>query len=256
MAKLQIHQFPCLSDNYGVLIHDADANVTATIDTPDVPPIEAALRETGWTLTHILNTHHHGDHTGGNQALKAKTGCTVVGPRPEAAKIPGIDVAVGEGDVYDFGGHEARIIETPGHTLGHIAYHFADDGVAFVGDTLFALGCGRVFEGTMGQMWSALQKLMRLPPETVVYCGHEYTAANAEFAVTIEPDNADLLARVEEIKALRADGKPTVPTTIGLELKTNPFLRPASPAVREQLAMEGAGEAEVFAEIRHRKDNF
>jgi len=256
MAKLQIHQFLCRSDNYGVLIHDADAKVTASIDTPDVAPIEAALEETGWTLTHILNTHHHGDHTAGNQALKAKTGCTIVGPKPEAAKIPGLDVAVGEGDVYDFGGHIAQVIETPGHTLGHIAYHFAADGVAFVGDTLFALGCGRVFEGTMAQMWSALQKLMTLPPETVVYCGHEYTAANAAFAVTIEPGNADLLARVEEIKALRAEGKPTVPTTIALELKTNPFLRPASPAVQRELAMEGAGEGEVFAEIRRRKDSF
>ena len=256
MAQLEIHQFPCLSDNYGVLIHDADAHVTAAIDTPEVAPIEAALQETGWTLTHILNTHHHGDHTGGNQALKAKTGCTIVGPKPEAAKIPGLDIAVGEGETYDFGGHLANIIETPGHTLGHIAYHFPDDGVAFVGDTLFALGCGRVFEGTMAQMWSGLQKLMDLPPETVVYCGHEYTTANAAFAVTIEPDNPELLARAKEIEALRAEDKPTVPTTIELELRTNPFLRPDSAGIQRQLAMEGAAPGDIFAEIRRRKDSF
>lgn len=256
MAKLEIHQFPCLNDNYGVLVHDADAGVTATIDTPEVAPIEAALAQKGWSLTHILNTHHHGDHTGGNSELKSKTGCTIVGPKPEAAKIPDIDIALGEGDTYDFGGHLAHIIETPGHTLGHIAYHFADDGVAFVGDTLFALGCGRVFEGTMDQMWSALRKLMDLPPETTVYCGHEYTLANAAFAVTIEPGNAELTARVKEIEALRADGNPTVPTTIGVELRTNPFLRPASENVRATLGMEDADDAAVFAEIRKRKDNF
>ncbi len=256
MAQLEIHQFPCLSDNYGVLIHDADAGVTASIDTPEVAPIEAALAEKGWTLTHILNTHHHGDHTGGNTELKGKTGCTIVGPKPEAAKIPGLDVAVGEGETYDFGGHVAQIIETPGHTLGHIAYHFADDRVVFAGDTLFALGCGRVFEGSMAQMWSGLQKLMALPPETTVYCGHEYTTANAAFAVTIEPDNRDLLDRVREIEALRADGKPTVPTTIDRELRTNPFLRPAIANVQRHLDMVGADPGDVFAEIRTRKDNF
>lgn len=256
MAKLEIHQFPCLNDNYGVLIHDADKNVTATIDTPEVAPIEAALAEKGWTLTHILNTHHHGDHTGGNAELKAKTGCTITGPKPEAAKIPGLDTAVGEGDTYDFGGHVAQIIETPGHTLGHIAYYFAEDGVAFVGDTLFALGCGRVFEGTMDQMWSGLQKLMTLPVETTVYCGHEYTLANAAFAITIEPDNQELVERVKQIEALRADSKPTVPTTLDVELRTNPFLRPASPGVQKQLGMVGADPAAVFAEVRRRKDNF
>lgn len=256
MAKLEVHQFPCLSDNYGVLIHDAENNVTATIDTPEVAPIEAALQEKGWTLTHILNTHHHGDHTGGNTELKSKYSCQVVGPKPESSKIPGIDLAVGEGDSYDFGSHTARIIETPGHTLGHIAYHFADDGLAFVGDTLFTLGCGRVFEGTMAQMWSAMEKLAALPEETVIYCGHEYTQANAAFAVTIEPGNAELQARVKEIDALRAEGKPTVPTTIAAELRTNPFLRPSSPGVQAELGMEGADLGDIFAEIRRRKDNF
>jgi hydroxyacylglutathione hydrolase len=256
MSKLEIHQFPCLSDNYGVLIHDSDTGVTATIDTPEAAPIIQALADTGWSLTHILNTHHHFDHTAGNEELKQKTGCTIVGPRPEAAKIPGIDVAVGEGDTYDFGGHVADIIETPGHTLGHIAYHFAGDQVAFVGDTLFALGCGRVFEGTFEQMWSSMQKLMALPPQTVIYCGHEYTKANAAFAVTIEPDNAELMARAKLIDEQRARGEPTVPTTLDVELRTNPFLRAASPGVQKHLGMENADIGAVFAEVRRRKDNF
>jgi len=256
MPRLDIHQFPCLSDNYGVLIHDPENNLTASIDTPEAAAIEAALDARGWSLTHILNTHHHGDHTGGNKELKAKTGCTIVGPRGEADKIPGIDIAVGDGDSYAFGAHEAAIIETPGHTLGQIAYHFADDGIAFVGDTLFALGCGRVFEGTHDQMWSSLQKLMALPPETVIYCGHEYTAANAEFALTIEPGNQALAERSREIAEKRARGEPTVPTTLALELETNPFLRTDSAEIRERLNLEGAGNGEVFSEVRTRKDNF
>ncbi len=255
MSVLEIHQFPCLSDNYGVLIHDAEQNLTASIDTPEVGPIERALSEKGWTLTHILNTHHHGDHTDGNVELKRKTGCTIVGPRPEASKIPGIDIEVGDGEVYEFGGHAAQVIETPGHTLGHIAYYFAQDEVVFVGDTLFALGCGRVFEGTYEQMWDSLQKLMALPPETTVYCGHEYTQANANFALTIEPDNADLVARASDIADKRSRGEPTVPTTLELELRTNPFLRAASPGVQKELRMDQAMLGEVFAEVRRRKDN-
>ncbi|MGI9412780.1 MAG: hydroxyacylglutathione hydrolase, partial [Hyphomicrobiales bacterium] len=198
----------------------------------------------------------HFDHTGYNEDLKSKFGCVVVGPRPEAAKIPGLDISVGDGDSYEFGPHTADIIETPGHTLGHIAYHFAADRVAFVGDTLFALGCGRVFEGTMEQMWTSLEKLSALPADTVIYCGHEYTQANARFAVTVEPGNRALADRVREIDALRAEGRPTVPTTIALELETNPFLRPADPGVQKELGMEGAAPADVFAEIRRRKDSF
>ena len=256
MARLQIHQFPCLSDNYGVLIHDGEAGVTAAIDTPEAAAIERALGETGWRLTHILNTHHHHDHTGGNLELKQKTGCTVVGPRGEAAKVPGIDTAVGEGDTVRFGSHDARVIETPGHTLGHIAYHFAADKVAFVGDTLFALGCGRVFEGTHEQMWVSLSKLMALPPDTVIYCGHEYTQANARFAVTVDPANKALERRTAEIAEVRARGEPTVPTTLALELATNPFLRADDPAIRAHLGMTDAAPADVFAEIRRRKDSF
>lgn len=256
MAQLQIHQFPCLSDNYGVLIHDAHADVTASIDAPEAAAVERALAETGWRLTHILNTHHHHDHTGGNLELKQKTGCTIVGPRGEADKVPGIDTAVGEGDAVSFGSSEARVIETPGHTLGHIAYHFAADKVAFVGDTLFALGCGRVFEGTPEQMWSSLSKLMALPADTAIYCGHEYTQSNARFAITVDPGNTALKRRAAEIIELRARGEPTVPTTLSLELATNPFLRADDAGIRTHLGMADATSAEVFAEIRKRKDNF
>lgn len=254
--SLEIHQFPCLSDNYCFLVHEPDANVTAVIDTPEVAAIEAALAEKGWRLTHILNTHHHFDHAGGNLELKEKWGCTIVGPKAEQAKIPGIDLALGDGDHFMLGGAEAVVLDVPGHTLGHIAYHFADDGVAFVGDTLFALGCGRVFEGTAQQMWSSLSKLAALPDETIVYCAHEYTQANARFAVTVEPDNAALLARAEEIDRLRAAGTPTVPTTIGLEKATNPFLRPASDNLQQTIGLAGGDAVSVFAETRRRKDNF
>ena len=256
MAPLEIYQFPCLSDNYGVLIHDPDSGATGSIDTPEAAAVDNALAAKGWTLTHILNTHHHHDHTGGNLELKNKYNCTIVGPSAEGDRIPGIDQAVGHGETYDFAGHEARIIETPGHTLGHIAYHFADDGVAFVGDTLFALGCGRVFEGNAQQMWMSLERLLAMPDDTIVYCGHEYTEANARFSVTVDPSNTELQSRVTEIAALRADGKPTVPTTMAVEKATNPFLRPADPAIRTHLGLVNAENVDVFAEIRRRKDNF
>ncbi|MGI9405702.1 MAG: hydroxyacylglutathione hydrolase [Hyphomicrobiaceae bacterium] len=254
-SALEIHQFPCLSDNYGVLIHDPQADVTASIDAPDADAVETALKEKGWTLTHILTTHHHADHTGGNAALKAAHGCHIVGPRPEQAKIPGIDEPVGEGDTAQFGNHTARVFETPGHTAGHISYWFEDAGVAFVGDTLFALGCGRLFEGSAETMWTSLQKLMKLPEDTVIYCGHEYTLANAEFALTVDPQNAALKDRAEEIRTQRAAGQPTLPTTLGIELATNPFLRAADPGLRRSIGLPDAADWEVFAEVRHRKDN-
>ena len=252
MTSLEFYQFPCLSDNYGVLVHAPDTGATASIDAPEAAAVEAALAETGWSLTHILNTHHHHDHTGGNLILKEKTGCTIVGPQG----IPGLNVAVAEGDTYDFGGHEFSIIETPGHTLDHITYYSSADNVAFAGDTLFALGCGRVFEGTPPQMWQSLQKLMTLPPETVVYCGHEYTQSNARFAVTVDPGNEQLRTRAQEIDAARARGEATVPTTIALELATNPFLRAGDPGVQAAVGMPGGDLAAVFAEVRKRKDNF
>jgi hydroxyacylglutathione hydrolase len=252
--SLKIHQFPCLSDNFGVLIHDPGSGLTASIDAPDAKQVAAALKEKGWQLSHILTTHHHGDHTAGNAPLKDDTGCTIIGPRGEAAKVPGIDKAVGEGDTFMFGPHEVRVLETPGHTAGHITYVIPSAGVAFVGDTLFAIGCGRIIEGNAQMMWQSLKKLMALPKETSVYCGHEYTQANAKFALTIEPENAALQKRAKEVDALRAAGKPTLPTRIGVELETNPFLRPHVPAIRKRLGMESRADWEVFGEIRERKN--
>ena len=253
---LEIYQIPCLQDNYGFLLHDPETGATATIDTPEVAPINQALAAKGWRLTHILNTHHHFDHAGGNEELKAQWNCQVVGAAIDAERIPGIDVALADGDTLTLGSKQARIIEVPGHTSGHIAYYFAADEVAFVGDTLFALGCGRLFEGTPEQMSESLGKIMALPDATTVYCAHEYTEANAAFAVTVEPANPALQKRVKEIQALRAAGKPTVPTSIGLERATNPFVRSDSAELQAVLNLSGADEVAVFAETRRRKDHF
>ncbi len=254
--SLEIFQFPCLSDNYGFLIHDPDSGATGSIDSPDATLINQALEAHGWKLTHILNTHHHFDHTGGNLKLKERWGCMIVGPAADLARIPGIDVAVGEGDTYEFGGVRAQVYDVPGHTRGHIAYYFADEQVAFVGDTLFALGCGRLFEGTPSQMWTSLQKLLALPDQTRIYCAHEYTQANARFALTVDPENEDLARRAREIDDARAQGLPTVPTSIGLERRTNPFLRPGSETLRRTLGMINESDTQVFAEVRARKDRF
>ena len=253
---VEVFQFPCLSDNYGFLVHDTETGKTATVDTPEAEAINAALEQQGWHLDYVFNTHHHFDHAGGNEALKARWGCQIVGAANDASRIPGIDIQVNEGDMVSLGNSSAQVLEVPGHTSGHIAYYFAEDGVAFVGDTLFALGCGRLFEGTPEQMWHSLQKLTSLPAETVVYCAHEYTQANAAFALSVEPDNPDLVARAEEIDRLRAAGQPTVPTTIGQELASNPFVRPDSTHLQQTIGLEGASVVEVFAETRRRKDNF
>jgi len=255
MSELEIYQFPCRADNYGVLIHDATAGVTASIDAPEAQAVKSALETRGWTLTHIFTTHHHGDHVAGNAALKVEFGCKIIGPRAEAANIPGIDQPVSEGDTFQFGSFEVQVLETPGHTAGHISYILPMAKVAFVGDTLFAMGCGRLFEGTPQMMWASLQKLTALPKDTRVYCGHEYTLASAQFALTIEPDNEDLQNRAARVQTLRKDAKPTLPTTIGEELATNPFLRPDAPSIRERLGLANAADWEVFAEIRKRKDN-
>ena len=255
-TELEIHMFPCLSDNYAFLIHDHANGLTASVDTPDPDAIAEALAEKGWILTHILNTHHHWDHAGGNLKLKSRTGCIIVGPRGEAGRIPGIDIQVDEGDTFTFGTHTAHIHATSGHTLGHIVYYFENDHVAFVGDTLFALGCGRLFEGTAEQMWNSLKKLMQWPDETQLYCAHEYTQNNARFALTIEPGNPDLRIRAAEIDRLRAKNQPTVPTILALEKKTNPFLRPMSREIRDRLDMKNASDAEVFARIRDLKDKY
>lgn len=256
MAPLEVHQYPTRSDNYGVLLHDPETEATAAIDAPDAEDLLAALHDKGWVLTHILNTHHHHDHTAGNAIVKRMTGCTVVGPAKEAGAIPGIDVEVGEGDVVKIGNTRARVIETPGHTRGHVSYHFPDDALVFVGDTLFSVGCGRLLEGDAKTMWSSLEKLAALPPETALYCGHEYTDANCRFALTVEPENDALRARAAEVSALAEEGKPALPTTIGQELATNPFLRPDSPAIQARLGMEGRPLADIFGEIRKRKDRF
>ena len=253
---LEVYQFPCLSDNYGYLIHDTVNNLTATIDTPEVGPINRALEQKGWTLTHILNTHHHFDHAGGNLELKAQWDCTIVGSKPDAKRIPGIDVELDDGDTYQFGDHLATVFDVSGHTMGHIAFFFAEAEILFSGDALFALGCGRLFEGSPEQMWTSLSKLKDLPDSTTVYCAHEYTAANAAFALSVEPQNQALLERAEEIKSLRKNNTPTVPSNLGVEKATNPFLRPDSEALQKTLAMSGQSLVEVFAETRRRKDNF
>jgi hydroxyacylglutathione hydrolase len=256
MSQLQIHQFPTRSDNFGVLIHDPKTEATASIDAPDAEELLAALHEKGWTLTHILVTHHHHDHTAGNSIVKRMTGCTIIGPAKEAGSIPGLDVEVKEGDIVELGGAKGRVIETPGHTKGHVSYFFPDDGIVFVGDTLFSVGCGKLLEGDARMMWHSLQKLMALPPETQLYCGHEYTRANTKFALTVEPGNAALQARAVEAEELAKKRQPALPTTIGRELATNPFLRASSPEIQKRLGMEGRELWEVFGETRRRKDKF
>jgi hydroxyacylglutathione hydrolase len=256
MTELQIEQSPCLSDNYGYLIHDADAGLTATIDTPDAGAIAAEVERRGWRLTHIFNTHHHLDHAGGNLALKARYDCTIIGPRNDAERIPGIEKGVGDGDQFDFGSTRVQVFDTPGHTRGHIVYYLPAAGAAFVGDTLFAMGCGRLFEGSPDQMWSSLQKILRWPDETRLYCAHEYTLANGRFAMTVEPGNGALLRRVKEVEALRAAGEPTVPTTLALEKATNPFLRPSSTNLRETIGLTDGDDVAVFARTRVLKDSF
>ena len=253
---IQIDQFTCRADNFGVLMHDSESGETALIDAPEEATILEAVKRTGWKPTMILTTHPHIDHVEANLSLKQQFNLKIIGPKAEADKIPGIDEQVKEGDVIRFGSEEIRVIETPGHTAGHVSFHLPKAKVAFTADTLFALGCGRLFEAPPPVMYASLKKLAALPPETVVYCGHEYTLSNARFALTIGPQNEALKARATKIEKLRSEGEATLPTTIGEELETNPFLRWADPAIRKHLGMEGATDADVFAEIRKRKDNF
>ncbi len=252
----EIRLFKCLSDNYGVLIHDSASGATAAIDAPEAAPVEAALRATGWTLTDILVTHHHADHTGGIRALKDKHRCRVVAPAAEAARIPAVDQTVGEGDKVSVGRLAAHVLETPGHTLGHIAYWFHREEIVFVGDTLFSIGCGRVIEGTPEMMWDSLCKLRDLPEATKIYCGHEYTLANIKFAQTVEPDNKALAARAVQAKQQIEAGGFTIPVTIGEEKNENPFLHADIPEVAAGIGMAGKSAAQVFAEIRARKNRF
>ena len=250
---LEIHQFACLSDNYGFLIHDPASGETAAIDTPDGAEYLRQAEAKGWRITQIWNTHWHPDHAGGNAAIVAATGAQVVAPQ-EVERIAPIDRVVGNGDTVALGDWDARVIDVSGHTNGHVAYYVAEAGVAFVGDSVFALGCGRMFEGQPQQFWDSLNRIKALPPETVLYCAHEYTQANATFALHADPDNLVLKQYAGEIERMRAAGEPTVPTTLERELATNPFLRADSDELRDRWG--GANPAETFARLRTAKDSF
>lgn len=250
----EIRLFPCLSDNFGYLIHDPVTKATASIDAPEAGPIIKALQREGWTLTDILVTHHHADHVGGIAELKQKYNCRVVAPHEKSAAIPLVDERVKDGDTVKVGSLTARVLETPGHTLDHISYMFDADHALFCADTLFSIGCGRVFEGTYPMMWESLLKLRALPNDTRVYCGHEYTASNVKFALAIEPNNPALKARAEEVTKLRAANQPTVPTLIRDEKEANVFLRADVPAVAAAVGFAGKSPAEVFGELRERKN--
>jgi hydroxyacylglutathione hydrolase len=250
----EISLFTCLTDNFGYLIHDPSTRATASVDAPEAGPIIKVLERQGWRLTDILVTHHHGDHVGGVAELKQIYGCRVVAPNDKTAKIANVDLRVGHGDVVKVGSLLARVLETPGHTLDHLAYVFDNDKALFAADTLFSIGCGRVFEGNYPMMWDSLLKLRALPDDFRLYCGHEYTASNVKFALTIEPDNPALQARAAEVAKLRAEGKPTIPVTLGEEKRANVFLRADDPAVAAKLHMKGADPAAVFGELRERKN--
>lgn len=253
---LQIVTVPCLEDNYAYLVHDADTGRTALVDAPEAEPLRSAADARGWQIEEIWITHHHGDHIDGVASLREGFGATVTGASADAHRLPPLDRSVADGDAFDFAGHAVHVMDVSGHTVGHIAFHIPDAAAVFTSDSLMALGCGRVFEGTHDQMWGSLSKLAALPTETSVYSGHEYTAANGRFALTIEPDNSALISRTEEIAVARAAGRPTVPSLLSEELATNPFLRASDAHVKASLGLPDATDAEVFGEIRARKDRF
>ncbi|PHR63225.1 MAG: hydroxyacylglutathione hydrolase [Robiginitomaculum sp.] len=253
---LEVVQIPCLSDNYGFLVHDPASGQTISIDSPDADAITRMLETKGWSLTAIWNTHHHFDHAGGNAALVARWNCQVIAPKGDAKYIQNADRWVEDGDEVFVGTIKARVLHTPGHTMGHVIYVFDQQRKAFVGDTLFALGCGRLFEGDASNMWPSLQKIRDLSPQTLIYCAHEYTADNLRFALSVDPENQQLLERGAAIRQAREKDQPTVPFLLETDLQTNPFLRPDAPAIRAKLEMQGASDVEVFAEIRRRKDGF
>ena len=253
---LEIVRIPCLSDNYVWLVREPKSGAVAVVDPAEAAPVERELAARGWRLTHILNTHHHGDHVGGNAALKAATRCTIVGPRADRERIPGIDVALGDGDEFAFGAEAARVFDVPGHTRGHIAFWFGESAALFCGDTMFLMGCGRLFEGTPAQMWASLGKFKTLPPSTRVYCAHEYTQSNARFAMSVDGANRVLAARTEAVAAARARGEATVPGTLGDELATNPFLRADRPELARAVGVPSGDPVAVFAALRKAKDTF
>lgn len=256
MQKFQYHQFLYGSDNYGVLVHDPETGQTLAVDAGDAARYQEELDAKGWQLSHIFITHHHGDHTEGLALLAEATGAVIYGPKGELPGHAHITTPLAEGEQVDFAGVTIEVIHTPGHTLDMLNFYLADEGVCFTGDTLFALGCGRVFEGDFQMMWESLCKLITLPEDTILYSSHEYTQANAKFALSVDPDNTDLHNRAKEIDQLRAHSQPTVPSLLSVELATNPFIRPSDSAIRTHLGMQDATDGEVFAEIRRRKDNF
>lgn len=256
MTRLEIFQFSYNADNYGVLLHCPDSGDTACIDAGDATATEAALTQSGWSLTHLFITHHHGDHTAGLTSLKATHNAHVMGPPPRSTPISGIDHAVWDGDSFEFANRQVHVIATPGHTTDMINFYLPDEKIVFTGDTLFALGCGRVFEGSFDMMWNSLEKLRALPDDIIIYCSHEYTQANADFAITVDPHNDALSKRREQVIEQRANNIATVPTIMSVEKATNPFLRPDDLLIRAHLDMAHASNADVFAEIRRRKDAF
>lgn len=251
-----LHTIPCLADNYAYLIHDTETQTTACIDVPEAAPIMAALAEKGWALDHILLTHHHSDHVDGVADLVAATDAQVWGARADAHRLPPLDHALNEGDVVTIGTESAQVIDVSGHTLGHIAFHFADSKLAFTADSLMALGCGRLFEGTPAQMWDSLCKLAALPDDTLICSGHDYLGGNGAFAQSLTPDDPALTARLADVAAKRADGAPQAVTSLALERATNPFLRAADPAYRAAVGLGDRTAADAFAELRARKDHF
>ena len=256
MSELQIFQFPCRSDNYGVLVHDPDTGLCASIDTPDGEVIWGELQSRSWQLSHIFNTHHHYDHIPGNEMLKERTGCTIIGAKHDAHQIPGIDILVTDGEVIEFGSHKITVLETPGHTLGSVCYFFEPDRILFAGDTLFSMGCGRMFEGSAQVMWQSMLKIRALPDDTQLYCGHEYTLTNAEFALEVEPNNKALRERMEEVRKLRRAHLPTLPVSLGTEKATNPFLRADNPDLQKFFDLQGHAPADAFAATRSLKNDF
>jgi len=253
---LKIIQIPVLTDNYIYLLHDTESGSTAVVDPALSQPVLDELKHQGWRLDWVLNTHHHSDHVGGNLELKAKTGCQVIAANSDKDRIPGFDKGVDDGDVIKIGQYAAKVLTTPGHTSGHIVYYFADAAALFCGDTLFAMGCGRLFEGSAEQMWQSLQKIKALPGDTRIYCAHEYTQANGRFALAVEPENQALQQRMIEVNQLRAENRPTVPSILQQELDTNPFLREDSLALQRQINFESEMPVSVFAEVRRLKDHF
>lgn len=257
IGDLEVQRIPCLSDNYVWLLQERESGKVAVVDPSEFKPVASAIHDRGLKLDYILNTHHHWDHTGGNEELKSKFNCTIVGPKADQGRIPGIDIALADGESWKFGKLEMQVFDTPGHTKGHITLWFPQVQALFPGDTLFALGCGRMFEGNAQQMWTSLSKLKPLPPNSKVFCAHEYTQSNAKFALSVDPDNEALQKRAALINDLRKQGIPTIPSTLQEELDTNPFLRPNDPAIRKKLGVpEGVSDVEAFAAVRKAKDNF